>query len=108
MKKNFDNIPKTSTILDAIATGSGQKPTETAATEAERKPAGATTQGKKGMKLLRYNLGLTPANKEFIQVVARATGQTQNGFINAIIDAYREAHPEAVARAREVLDFISK
>ena len=107
MKKNFDNVPKPSTILDAIATGSG-KPTETAATEAERKPAGATTQGKKGMKLSRYNLGMTPENKEFIEVVARATGQTQNGFINAIIDAYRQAHPEAVARAREVLDLISK
>lgn len=102
MKKNFDNIPKTSTILDAIATGSG-KPTKTAATEAERKPAGMGTQGRKGVKLSRYNLGLTPENKEFIQVVSRATGQTQNGFINAIIDAYRESHPEAVARARQVL-----
>lgn len=102
MKKNFDNIPKTSAILDAIATGSG-KPTETAATEAERKPAGMGTQGRKGVKLSRYNLGMTTKNKEFIEVVARATGQTQNGFINAIIDAYREAHPEAVARARQVL-----
>ena len=107
MKKDFSNVPKTSTILDAIATGSG-KPTETAAPEAERKPAGMGTQGRKGVKLSRYNLGLTPENKEFIQVVARATGQTQNGFINAIIDAYREAHPEAVARAREVLEIINK
>ena len=108
MKKNFDNIPKTSTILDAIATGSG-KPTETAAPGGMRtRPAGMGTQGRKGVKLSRYNLGLTAENKEFIQVVARATGQTQNGFINAIIDAYREAHPEAVARAREVLEIINK
>lgn len=101
MEKDFSNVPKTDSIYAANTKGTATK-------EAERKPAGMGTQGRKGQKLARYNLGLTAENKEFIQVVSKATGQTQNGFINAIIDAYRQAHPEAVARAREVLDIINK
>lgn len=70
------------------------------------KPAGLGTQGRKGKKLLRYNLGLTAENKEFIQVVARGTGQTQNRLINAIIDAYRREHPGLIDEARGMLELL--
>ena len=70
--------------------------------------SGLGTQGRKGKKLSRYNLGLTAENKEFIQIVSKASGQTQNAFINFIIDVYRQAHPEAVDRAREVLKIFDK
>ena len=107
MKKNFDNIDTTNAIYNAIATGT--KETEPAAAADTPKPAGLGTQGRKGHKLARYNLGLTAENKDFIQTFAKATGQTQNGLINAIIDAYRREHPEAVAavgKAREAWEVI--
>lgn len=69
---------------------------------------GAATQEKKKEKLFRYNLGLTPANKEFIQIVSKATERSQNETINAMIEAYRQAHPEAIAKAREVLELFNK
>ena len=69
------------------------------------------TQGRKGQKLARYNLGLTAENKEFIQIYANATGQTQNALINSIIDAYWREHPDAVAavaKARAAWDIITE
>lgn len=72
------------------------------------KSAGLGTQGRKGKKLLRYNLGLTVENKEFIQVVARGTGQTQNGLINAIIDAYRREHPDLIDKTRDILEILER
>ena len=74
-------------------------------------PAGMGTQGRKGQKLARYNLGLTAENKEFIQIYANATGQTQNALINSIIGAYRREHPDAVAavaKARAAWDIITE
>lgn len=111
MKKNFDNVASANAIYDAIATGTQEtEPAAdhtTAATPST--PVGMGTQGRKGQKLARYNLGLTAENKEFIQIYAAGIGQTQNALINAIIDAYRREHPAAVAavaRAREAWDII--
>ena len=48
-----------------------------------------TTQGKKGQKLPRINLGFSTENHDFLRKESRMRGLTITAFINQIIDEYR-------------------
>lgn len=50
-----------------------------------------TTQGKKGQKLPRINLGFSTENHEFLRKESRKQGLTITAFINQIIDERRKA-----------------
>lgn len=104
--KDFSNAPKTSSILDNIQAGSTrstkQKPAS--AKEQEERGNAMQTQGRRGCKLARYCLGLTPANNEFVCIVSRVKGQSKNEFINSMIDAYRQSHPELLAKAKDLIE----
>lgn len=61
------------------------------------------TQGRRGYKLQRINMGFTPTNLEYIRTMARAKGMTQTQFVNAIIDKHREAAGERYDQIKELL-----
>ncbi len=48
------------------------------------------TQGRKGMKLNRINMGFSDVNYEFIRFQARYKGLTMTQFVNGIIDNFRK------------------
>lgn len=73
--------------------------------EAQRRANEMRTQGRKGCKLPRLNLSLTPDNQRFIKVLSRATGQTMCEFTNGIITQFRKEHPELEEKAGEFLTF---
>lgn len=50
-----------------------------------------TTQGRKGQKLPRINLGFSTENHEYLRKESRRRGLTITAFINQIIDDYRKA-----------------
>ncbi len=104
--KDFTKAPKTSTILDDIQAGSLRSTKQQPASIEEQEARGNAmqTQGRRGCKLTRYNLGLTPANLEFVNIVSRVKGQSKNEFINHVINAYRESHPDLLAKAKDFIE----
>jgi hypothetical protein len=48
------------------------------------------TQGRKGLRLPRINMGFTPANHEFVRRASRMRGQSMTEFVNTLIDDERE------------------
>ena len=61
------------------------------------------TQGKRGYKLQRINMGFTPTNLDFIRTMARAKGMTQTQLVNHILDKYREATGDRYDKIKELL-----
>ena len=75
--------------------------------EAEARKESLQTQGRKGCKAIRINMAFTPANHEFIKVMARASGRTMTEFTNLVIEAYRREHPEIMEQANGFLNVIN-
>lgn len=75
--------------------------------EAETRAEEGKTQGRKGCKAQRINMAFTPSNYEFIQIMAKASGNTMTKFCNLIIKAYQAEHPEFMERAKAFLEVIN-
>lgn len=82
---------------------------QTPATEEEavERAESGKTQGRKGCKAMRINMAFTPSNYEFIQVMAKATGNTMTRFCNLIIKAYQTEHPEFMEKAKAFLEIFN-
>lgn len=110
-KKDFSSV-NTNPVYDAIAeaieetpaAGSKKKykPRKTY-TEAEAAAAldSLQTAGKKGVKLPRINLAFTPANYEFIKIMAQVRGQNLTEFVNDMLREARESHADLYQKAIE-------
>ena len=108
-KKDFAEIKtgrQVFTELERAAARPGQQGTASPQEAAERAEA-LRTQGRKGCKATRINCAFSPSNHEYIKIMARATGHTMTETVNAIIEKYRDEHPEHLAKAREFLDDIN-
>lgn len=105
-KKDFSqiNTGRVSAAIDKATTKHGQQGTADKE-EALQRANEMRTQGRKGCKLPRLNLSLTPDNHRFIKVLSRATGSTMCSFTNLIITQFRQEHPELEERAGEFLTF---
>lgn len=70
-------------------------------TEAEAQEAleSLQTSGKKGVKLPRINLAFTPANYEFIKIMAQVRGQNLTEFVNDVLREARENHADIYEQA---------
>lgn len=60
------------------------------------------TQGRKGCKMPRLNIALTPENHEFVKVMATVSGLSMAQFINALIKKERENNGEDFKRAAAI------
>lgn len=61
------------------------------------------TQGRRGYKLQRINMGFTPTNLDYIRTMAKAKGLTQTQFVNQVLDRHREEAGEAYTKIKELL-----
>lgn len=61
------------------------------------------TQGRRGYKIPRINMGFTPTNLDYIRTMAKAKGLTQTQFVNQVIDRHREETGENYAKIKELL-----
>jgi hypothetical protein len=110
-KKDFSTVntnPVYQTIADAVgeteAAGTKRK-YKSRKTYTEKEAAEALenlqTAGKKGVKLPRINLAFTPANYEFIKIMAQVRGQNLTEFVNYMLREARENHADVYNRAIE-------
>ena len=51
-----------------------------------------TTQGKKGQKLPRINLGFSTSNHDFLRSESRKRGMSISAFINYIVEEYQKSN----------------
>ena len=57
------------------------------------------TSGLKGVKLPRINLAFTPANYEFIKIMAQVRGQNLTEFVNDVLQQARENNADLYQQA---------
>lgn len=95
-------------VIKAIEKGTHIKGRQIPASpeEARERQEEMRTQGRKGAKAPRLYLALTPSNYEFIKLMSKASGKSQGGFINYVLDTYRKEHPELMEKASDFLDFV--
>lgn len=60
------------------------------------------TAGRKGMKLPRINLAVTPQMYDYIKTMSRAAGLSYTEFINVILQAHKEQHEDTYQQAVEI------
>lgn len=97
MTKTYNSMEN---MLKATTAQSTKK--EATAKEKERRIGLRKTQGAKGCRMPRINLGYTMDNYNFIRVVSRMQGKTMSRLINDIIEKYRKEHQHLYDKAKEL------
>ena len=69
----------------------------TAAAEARK------TAGRKGFKMQRLNISLTPSEYDYVRIMAGVTGKSQTRFIGDLIDKDRAANAATYEKAKELI-----
>ena len=105
---NVDVNPVYTAIADAVneePAAGGKKKYKPRKTYTEEEAAAALdslqTSGKKGIKLPRINLAFTPANYEFVKIMAQVRGQNLTEFVNDMLREARESHADLYNKAIE-------
>ncbi len=65
------------------------------------------TQGKKGYKLQRINMGFTPQNIEFLRLYSKVQGQTMTQLVNKILDTARQ-DPQTAEKLRQLQEIMKE
>jgi hypothetical protein len=114
-KKDFTQV-NTGRVYDAIAevTQEAQEVQDTQQKRQKRKELKTYTEdetqeiletmqtsGRKGCKLPRVNMAFSPANYEYINIMARVRGEGMTAFVNHIVDEHRAAHQDIYEKAIE-------
>ena len=110
-KKDFSSVntnPVYSAIAEAVEetpAAANKKQYKPRKTYSEEEAAAALdslqTAGRKGVKLPRINLAFTPANYEFIKIMAQVRGQSLTEFVNDMLREARESHADLYQKAIE-------
>lgn len=61
------------------------------------------TQGRKGLKMPRLNISLTPSGMEYVRVMAGITGKSVTRYISDMVDKDAEENAERYQKAREIM-----
>lgn len=103
-KKEFSPIgDRVDATIEQSTNTKRQKPTATPEEAAERQK-NFKTQGKKGCKLIRINMGFTQENHDFIKVMAKASSRTMTKLVNDIIAEYKDTHSGMLDEIQAVID----
>lgn len=104
-KKDFAGV-NTARVYAGLeqATADKNKQPAISPQEAQERAEELRTQGRAGAKLPRINMAFTPANHEFVKVMARVTGKSMTQFANYVIEQYRNEHPELFTQAKAIID----
>ena len=63
----------------------------------------ATTQGKKGKKMDRMNMGFSPENYEYLRIMAGIHKMTITKYTNHIIEEDRKRNADLYIKARDLM-----
>ena len=58
-------------------------------------------------KLIRFNLGLSPDNLQYVRIMSRASGVPATRYIDNMITQERQANAEKYARAKEFIQDVN-
>lgn len=58
-----------------------------------------TTMGRKGCHAPRINLAFSGPNYDFVRIMSRIKGVSLTKYVNGVLDAYRQEHPEIYEKA---------
>lgn len=106
-KKDFSAM-QTGRVYEALEEATSKsRQTEASEEEQRVRMAEMRTQGRKGCKAPRVNIALTEDNYQFVKVMSKTTGRAMTQFINLVITAYRQEHPEIMAQARAFLETVN-
>ena len=106
-RKDFTGMQTGRVYEELEEATSGNRQTDATKEEFEARSAEMRTQGRQGCKAPRINMAFTTDNYEFVKVVSKATGRTMTQFVNLIVTAYRQEHPEILSQARGFLDTVN-
>ena len=108
-EKPQEKTAATGQVYKSLETATAKKGQQGKASpqEAAERAAEFRTQGRKGCKMTRFNAAFTPKNIEFINIVSQATGQAKTTFLNSIVTAYRNEHPEIMEAAENLLTLVN-
>ena len=98
--KKFEGI-KTDRLASQISAATEGQAAASKQESAER-AAHMRTQGRKGCKMPRLNISLTPENHEFVKVMSTVSGLSMAQFINSLIKKERESNGEDFKRAAAI------
>lgn len=62
------------------------------------------TAGRKGFKMQRLNISLTPSEFEYVRIMAGITGKSQTRFIGDLISREAERNADAFNKAKEIIE----
>ena len=66
----------------------------------------ASTQGKKGKKMDRMNMGFSPENYEYMRIMAGIHKMTITKYVNHIIEEDRKRNADLYIKARDLMNSI--
>lgn len=66
------------------------------------------TQGRRGVKLQRISLAVTPEVKEYIKTMCQAANMNYSQFICKLIMDHKTSHPEEYKKAQKAFDAAEK
>ncbi len=61
------------------------------------------TQGRRGYRMQRINMGFTPSNLDYIRTMAKVMGMSQTQFVNHLIELHRESAGDRYKQIKELL-----
>ena len=64
------------------------------------------TQGRKGMKLPRMNIALTPSQFDFVRVMSRIQGISMTNYIGYLISKEMKNNADVYQKAKELIDSV--
>lgn len=62
------------------------------------------TAGRKGYKMQRLNISLTPSEFDYVRIMSRITGKSQTRFIGDLISREAERNADAYRKAKEIIE----
>lgn len=107
MKKNFkitaENAqPVYSTIIGAASEEHEAREVQEMSPE-QKALQGLRTRGRKGEKLVHFNMSFTAENMDYIRTMSKIKGQTMTQFVNVIIATERDRNGKIYDAAKEIL-----
>lgn len=102
-KKNVVDAITEATATQAPAAREKRKRTKREYTREEREAyiTSMTTSGRKGVKMPRVNIPITPENLAYVKTMGRVTGDGMGSFINWVIHQHLQDHTELYNKAKE-------
>lgn len=104
MKKNFKTTAENAQPVYTTIIGAASEDHEAQEMSPEQKALqGLRTRGRKGEKLVHFNMSFTAENMDYIRTMSKIKGQTMTQFVNVIIATERDRNGKIYDAAKEIL-----